>query len=124
LNNGLLPTNVTYWEREFECIIKNKYLLRIVSLLTLIRRKLHLERTHSRSIEREVNVVFDAISIFETLYNKSNGDRQKIISLGVVTSVYIFAGFITCEACENIKPINERRPGVNSSTFYAKLLRA
>jgi hypothetical protein len=72
---------------------------------------LHLKRTQGPTIEKDLNVVFDALSIFQSLYDTSNGNRQKIVHLGVVTCVYIVAGFIVCEACESAKPVNERRPG-------------
>ena len=72
--------------------------------------KSNLKTTHGPTIEKDVNVVLDALSVFETLYIQSNGYRQKIIDLGAAISVNVVKGFIVFETCEDLKPENERRP--------------
>jgi len=72
--------------------------------------KLDLKATHAPTIEKDVNVVLDALSIFEALYNQSNGDRKKIVDLGAAISVNITMGFVVYETCEDLKPEGERRP--------------
>ena len=63
--------------------------------------KLVLQTTHGPNIELDVNVVLDALSIFETLYNLSNGDRQKITDFAAAISFNIAMGFIVYETCED-----------------------
>ena len=82
--------------------------------------KLHIKNTHSPTIEKDVNVVLDAMSVFEALYEQSNGDQQKIINLGAVISVYAMSGFIVCETCEGLKPADEKRPDAERRSGYSR----
>ena len=83
--------------------------------------KSHIQLTQGPTIEKDLNVVLDALSIFETLYNHSNGNRQELVDLGAVLSVHVMSGFVVSETCESIKPAHERRPdGERTSRVSSK----
>jgi hypothetical protein len=86
--------------------------------------KSNIQLTQGPTIEKDLNVVLDALSIFETLYNHSNGNRQEIVDLGAVLSVHVMSGLVVSETCESIKPAHERRPdGERTSRVSSKFQR-